>query len=977
MADFPKKYTPQIIQQEILATQNRNKLRGPKGLKVPKEKDSITVLHMPIQLEPKTNSYHEFLQFIKQDSLIRYLHMTGKHVTFRPLFSYKTSSNDYEKEIHKATQREKLIDKQKEKWIRHMIQFGCAFDETAEESLISPANSRKIRNLIVDFAKKWWIAKDYAINYRSNHAQTNIATDDIVWKKVKDKVYNIRYFVDTKNITLVVPTTSPETIFGDVALAVHPDDRRYKKLIGHKVIIPIINKTIPIIGEETIEPSSGNGIIRITPCHDKKSLEIAKKHKLKLNKFAIDHNNCFTKLAGDFSGKKVADFFDNIIQNLEDIHNMESIQQAEYEVATDKHYGERLQPIICEQRFFHKDETDTYADHMQELINTIDIQPHEEKDRLVGNLGPISSFRPISKKDSFGISLPLWKTEDDQQFFLSDKSILELPIKKLKNKKIILAMLIFNLITDQRLSANFTIEEFIDIIFSHQKSGVPLGQIYMDIFDTDLPRGYKQEINEFLKLFEYANKEKGMSGVEKFTTQLMDMLDKTFAVINRKDGKYGFNFAAMTKSEETISISDEKIDSNLATSLLLLDAGGFFTDQESKKTILFTDEKNINNAIKTILLGAAIDKKGTIDSLFVYPENKGLSEEVFEEMIEKRWTDGVRLYSIIAWTPPDKFTADDPEPYTAFINKTRNACRYIYTTYIESLKKKKQEEKKDLEAMSVTLEKKIAKSNPIEYWIVCRLKELYEELWEYRDKNDIGAYAQKVVDCIKKDFCEKYLEIIKIREDELTSQTTLFCVGMIIKLISPLSPFLAEKLWDTFNFKGTLTSQRLAPFFQKENKNYKTQLFMDIIDRFTALREKIQQPRHQKVDICFSASIDFLHYIRSNEDIIQKLVNTEKIEYIDKEKDLQKYETDSIIDVTIGMRWVSKPIKEEDTSYLLKQTLERKKEELQKLRNITAKLSLDKSEKKKINIKKEEMSLLKADIEKLEYEISKTRINKK
>ncbi len=77
---------------------------------------------------------------------------------------------------------------------------------------------------------------------------------------------------------------------------------------------------------------------------------------------------------------------------------------------------------------------------------------------------------------------------------------------------------------------------------------------------------------------------------------------------------------------------------------------------------------------------------------------------------------------------------------------------------------------------------------------------------------------------------------------------------------------------------------------------------MDIIDRFTALREKIQQPRHQKVDICFSASIDFLHYIRSNEDIIQKLVNTEKIEYIDKEKDLQKYETDSIIDVTIGMR---------------------------------------------------------------------------
>jgi predicted class III extradiol MEMO1 family dioxygenase len=86
---------------------------------------------------------------------------------------------------------------------------------------------------------------------------------------------------------------------------------------------------------------------------------------------------------------------------------------------------------------------------------------------------------------------------------------------------------------------------------------------------------------------------------------------------------------------------------------------------------------------------------------------------------------------------------------------------------------------------------------------------------------------------------------------------------------------------------------------------------MDIIDKFALLRERINQPKHQKVDICFNASTDFLHYLKDNEDIIQKLVNTEKIEYIDKEKDLQKYETENIIDVIIGIKAISKPIKEE------------------------------------------------------------------
>ena len=74
-------------------------------------------------------------------------------------------------------------------------------------------------------------------------------------KKTIVKEYRLRYFIDTKNISLLVATTWPETIFADVALAVHPDDKRYKKLIKHKVIIPIINRAIPIIADESVNPN--------------------------------------------------------------------------------------------------------------------------------------------------------------------------------------------------------------------------------------------------------------------------------------------------------------------------------------------------------------------------------------------------------------------------------------------------------------------------------------------------------------------------------------------------------------------------------------------------------------------------------------------------------------------------------------------------------------------------------------------------
>jgi len=90
--------------------------------------------------------------------------------------------------------------------------------------------------------------------------------------------------------------------------------------------------------------------------------------------------------------------------------------------------------------------------------------------------------------------------------------------------------------------------------------------------------------------------------------------------------------------------------------------------------------------------------------------------------------------------------------------------------------------------------------DPNEYWMLCRIKDLYAELADHINKNDIAQLGTKTIECIQKDFCEKYLEIIKIRNSELTEKIAIFCLGMMMQLLHPIIPFLTEKIRDNLGF---------------------------------------------------------------------------------------------------------------------------------------------------------------------------------
>ncbi|MEI7557314.1 MAG: hypothetical protein WCJ45_00185 [bacterium] len=265
-----------------------------------------------------------------------------------------------------------------------------------------------------------------------------------------------------------MPTIRPETIFADVALAVNPDDKRYKKLLKNKVIIPIINKTIPIIADSSVDPMKGTGIMRITPAHDKKSLMIAQKHGLQIDKFAIDKNGCFTELAGDFAGKSAHEFIKNIIKNLDDIHNLESVKPVEVEMVLHRKTEERAWNILCNQLFIKTEkELNEIRSAIQEKRMTIVPEKYEQN---MENILQTMECRPVTKEDSKGYSLPLRKSTSGKSYFISDNEILNLPAKKTKNRFTVFSLIIFNLIVDGRMKLQFNIEECIDVLLSRSRT---------------------------------------------------------------------------------------------------------------------------------------------------------------------------------------------------------------------------------------------------------------------------------------------------------------------------------------------------------------------------------------------------------------------------------------------------------------------------------------------------------------------------
>jgi valyl-tRNA synthetase len=188
------------------------------------------------------------------------------------------------------------------------------------------------------------------INYSSG-LQTAIADDEVEYREEEAKMYYITYFVSGSDNELTLATTRPETLLADMAVAVHPKDKRYKKLIGRSVILPIVNKEIPIIGDEMVDMDFGTGVVKITPAHDPTDFDTGKRHNLRLDYQVIDRAGYMTKEAGIFAGQDVKTARENVVELLRAKGNLIKIEPHTQRVAYCERSGTRVESVVSTQWF--------------------------------------------------------------------------------------------------------------------------------------------------------------------------------------------------------------------------------------------------------------------------------------------------------------------------------------------------------------------------------------------------------------------------------------------------------------------------------------------------------------------------------------------------------------------------------------------------------------------------------------------------
>ena len=228
------------------------------------------------------------------------------------------------------------------------IGISCDWDRlafTMDENL-----NRAVKQVFVDYYNQGYIYKGKrVVNYCPN-CRSSISDIENVYKEQMTKLWHIKYPLEDGSGFITVATTRPETMFGDTAVAVNPKDKRYQKLVGKNVILPIVNRPIPIIADEYCEMEFGTGAVKITPAHDVNDYEIGLRHKLPIIP-VIDDTGKLNSYAGKFEGMDRIKARDEIEKELEKLGVLVKVEKYKNKVGCCERCGEMTEPKISEQWF--------------------------------------------------------------------------------------------------------------------------------------------------------------------------------------------------------------------------------------------------------------------------------------------------------------------------------------------------------------------------------------------------------------------------------------------------------------------------------------------------------------------------------------------------------------------------------------------------------------------------------------------------
>ena len=740
-----------------------------------KESEAYSIMMPPPNVTGKLHMGHA-LDGTIQDILIRYKRMNGFNTLWLPGTDHAAIATEA-----------KVVAKMKEEGLtkddlgrngflerawdwtheyggtiqKQQRKIGCSCDWERKRFTLDEGLSKAVQEQFIKLYEKGLIYKGKRMINWCPNCHTSISDAEVEYEEEPSHLWHIRYQITGTDKYLTVATTRPETMLGDTAVAVHPDDERYKDIVGKTCILPIMNKEIPIIADRFVDKEFGTGCVKITPAHDPNDYQAGLSHGLEIIE-VFDESSIMNDLVPEYKGLKSIEARKLIVEKLKEIGALVEIEDYNHNVGKCYRCHATIEPRISDQWFVSMKEL---AKPAIEAVKNDDIT-------FVPKRYEKNYFHWMENIQDWCISRQLWWGHRIPAYYCQDCGEINVAKEKPHTCK---------KCGSENLKQD---EDTLDTWFSSA----------LWPFST---LGWPEETEDY-KIF--------------FPTNVLVT---------------GYDIITFWVSR-MITSSLELTGKNPFKDVLI---HGIVRDSQGRKM-----SKSLGNGIDPI------------------------------EIIEKYGADSLRFSLIQGTTPGNdiRYMPEKLDQASNFANKLWNASKFVLMN-LEDYDGNVYED-------NLCYEDK---------WILSKLNTLVQEVSNNIEKYDLGVASQKIYDFIWNEFCDWYIEIVKLRlydKENKTRKSAQYVLNKVLcdalKLLHPIMPFITEEIYTKlYNEDESIMISNWPKYEEKYNfkdEEQKIEKIKEIIIGIRNIRNNMNVHPSKKSKLIF-VSTEYKNVIENSKAFLEKL----------------------------------------------------------------------------------------------------------
>ena len=426
---MPTKYNPQVIEE------GRYEEWIESGVFKPSENpeaEPYSIVIPPPNVTGKLHLGHAW-DVTLQDMVIRQKRMQGFDTLWLPGMDHAGIATQAKVEEKLAQQGISRHELGREKFVQQVwdwkeeyagtirsqwSKMGISVDYSRERFTLDAGLNKAVNKVFVDLYNKGLIYRgEYIINWDPK-AQTALSDIEVIHKEVKGAFYHIKYPIVDSEEVVEIATTRPETLLGDTAIAVHPEDERYQHLIGKSVLLPLMNREIPVIADEYVERDFGTGVVKITPAHDPNDFEVGNRHDLpRLNVMSLDGR--MNENAGQYANLDRFDARKQVVADLEAQGYLVKIEELEHSVGHSERSGAVVEPFLSTQWFVKMQPLAEKTIQNQDSDDAVEFYPPRFNQTFLTWMENIHDW-VISRQLWWGHQIPAWYHKETGEIYVGE-----------------------------------------------------------------------------------------------------------------------------------------------------------------------------------------------------------------------------------------------------------------------------------------------------------------------------------------------------------------------------------------------------------------------------------------------------------------------------------------------------------------------------------------------------------------------------